>query len=354
MVIIIWSTVFIELWKREQVLFSVAFGQQDFEEDEAERPAFTGVYMRSVTNDDLNEEYYSPFKRKMKMLFSVFISFIIIGCAIACVFIIFMLKIYLLDCKCLPGEIILDENSLPATLNSIQIVIFNTIYSIVGDKLNDFENHKILSSYENSLIAKVYMFTFFNTFNSCFFIAFLSGYFEELQLCKFSPTKPPNCFTQLSSQISNIFYVNFFKNIPELITPFIKALAKQKARTIDLKPVVHPFNKIDEFIEDQSLLEPYITNEEVDGSVADYMELVIQFSFLTLFGLSFPASYMLALLNNFLEIQVDKMKMIKFSRRPMPAGACNIGTWLLILDVITFLSIFSNAGNWGWAELGLG
>lgn len=26
MIIIIWSTVFIELWKREQVLFSVAFG----------------------------------------------------------------------------------------------------------------------------------------------------------------------------------------------------------------------------------------------------------------------------------------------------------------------------------------
>lgn len=29
----------------------------------------------------------------------------------------------------------------------------------------------------------------------------------------------------------------------------------------------------------------------------------------------------------------------------MPAGACNIGTWLLILDVITFIAIFSNAGN---------
>lgn len=31
--------------------------------------------------------------------------------------------------------------------------------------------------------------------------------------------------------------------------------------------------------------------------------------------------------------------------RPMPAGSSNIGTWLLILDVITFCSIFSNSGN---------
>jgi hypothetical protein len=29
----------------------------------------------------------------------------------------------------------------------------------------------------------------------------------------------------------------------------------------------------------------------------------------------------------------------------MPAGASNIGTWLLILDVITFCAIFSNAGK---------
>lgn len=76
--------------------------------------------MRSVVNDDINEEYYSPFKRKMKMLFSIFISFIIIGCAIACVFIIFYLKVSLIKCgDCLPKEIILDANSLPATLNSI-------------------------------------------------------------------------------------------------------------------------------------------------------------------------------------------------------------------------------------------
>lgn len=29
----------------------------------------------------------------------------------------------------------------------------------------------------------------------------------------------------------------------------------------------------------------------------------------------------------------------------MPSGASNIGTWLLIIDVITFCSIFSNAGK---------
>ena len=33
-----------------------------------------------------------------------------------------------------------------------------------------------------------------------------------------------------------------------------------------------------------------------------------------------------------------------FSRRPFPQGAANIGNWLVILEVITFFGIFSNAG----------
>ncbi len=48
-----------------------------------------------------------------------------------------------------------------------------------------------------------------------------------------------------------------------------------------------------------------MTNQEVDGTAADYMEMIIQFSFLVLFGLSFPAVYILAFINDVAEIQVD-------------------------------------------------
>ena len=122
------------------------------------------------------------------------------------------------------------------------------------------------------------------------------------------------------------------------------AILKKRSRTIDEKPVVHPFNKIDSYIEEQSDLQGYATNDEVDGTVDDYMELVIQFSFLTLFGLAFPVSFLLAFVTNVAEIQVDKLKLTKFSRRPFPQGASNIGNWLIILEVITFFGIFCNAG----------
>ena len=75
------------------------------------------------------------------------------------------------------------------------------------------------------------------------------------------------------------------------------------------------------------------------------MELIIQFCFLVLFGLPFPLCFLLAFINNVAEIQVDKFKLIEVTRRPLPAGACNIGTWFIIIDVVTFFALLCNAGK---------
>ena len=41
---------------------------------------------------------------------------------------------------------------------------------------------------------------------------------------------------------------------------------------------------------------------------------------------------------------MDKLKLKNFSRRPIPTGAKSIGIWFIILDIITFFSLFTNAG----------
>ena len=43
--IIVWSTTFIEMWKRRQAMFAVKYGQLDFQEEEAERPDFKGFFL---------------------------------------------------------------------------------------------------------------------------------------------------------------------------------------------------------------------------------------------------------------------------------------------------------------------
>jgi len=41
---------------------------------------------------------------------------------------------------------------------------------------------------------------------------------------------------------------------------------------------------------------------------------------------------------------VDKIKILRLTRRPVPRGANTIGQWLLILKMISFLGVFFNAG----------
>lgn len=101
---------------------------------------------------------------------------------------------------------------------------------------------------------------------------------------------------------------------------------------------------MDSYIETQSELEPYMANKEVDGTMNDYMELMIQFGFLVLFGLAFPGAYIMAFFMNISEIQVDKYKVCLFSQRSIPKNARSIGSWFLILDALSFLGIFFNAG----------
>ena len=63
----------------------------------------------------------------------------------------------------------------------------------------------------------------------------------------------------------------------------------------------------------------------LDGTYGEYLEMIIQYGYIVLFGFAFPLSVTLAALNNLIELYVDKYKLIALVRRPVPIGAANIG-----------------------------
>lgn len=66
---------------------------------------------------------------------------------------------------------------------------------------------------------------------------------------------------------------------------------------------------------------------------SDYLEMIIQYGFLTMFAAAFPLAAVFALLNNVLEIRIDAYKSITEYRRPIPQNAHNIEPWYTILEV---------------------
>lgn len=74
----------------------------------------------------------------------------------------------------------------------------------------------------------------------------------------------------------------------------------------------------------------------------DYMELVIEFGFLTLFAESFILAPIAILILNKLEKYSDTTRFKVFVRRPEFVRKRNIGMWQYILQVQSIIAIFSN------------
>ncbi|KAK6036146.1 hypothetical protein COOONC_26349 [Cooperia oncophora] len=74
----------------------------------------------------------------------------------------------------------------------------------------------------------------------------------------------------------------------------------------------------------------------------EYLEMVLQFGFVTLFVAAFPLAPLFAVLNNIFEIRLDAYKFLITTQKPVPAQARNIGVWLRILDMISKSTVLIN------------
>lgn len=73
----------------------------------------------------------------------------------------------------------------------------------------------------------------------------------------------------------------------------------------------------------------------------DYMEMLVQYGYVTMFVVVFPLGPLLALLNNVVEQKVDMFKL-SVSRRPQCSDRSGIGAWLGCLEFINVVSVITN------------
>lgn len=345
-----WATVFLELWKREESSLGVKWGQTDFEEDEVSRPQFRGDYRRSPIDDNLEEEWYDPNKRKKLFLVGIMVSSMIIFLVLTFLASIIVLRGMTTDVLYFGG---MDfSGPVFSIANAVQIQIFNFIYSKLAVKLTDIENHRTQSDYESSLILKTYGFQFVNSFNTLFYIAFVKthyeGCFPDSQDTK-SLEIGASCLNELHMQLVSLFLVNFFKNIVEIGQPLVSHYLKKRKLGEDsetrkrrlMSSGITDLDNLRDDIDNQLSLPAYMARD-VDGTMDDYMELAVLFGYIILFAVAFPLATSVAWFSLLLEIKVDKLKIVSLVRRPQPMGAKSIGIWWSIFQTTCIISIFTN------------
>jgi len=80
-----------------------------------------------------------------------------------------------------------------------------------------------------------------------------------------------------------------------------------------------------------------------ENTFDDYNEMAIQFGYVTMFAVAFPFASVCALINNIIEMRTDAIKILKGFQRPLPREAINIGNWLQILEILSYIAIITNS-----------
>ncbi|CAG8495466.1 2121_t:CDS:10, partial [Dentiscutata heterogama] len=299
----LWSTAFLEYWKRANNTLQYNWDVMDYEEEELPRPEFYGTERRPspITG---KEEMYFPFRKKIRKFM---ISGIIISVSL-CIFLI-------------TSGVLLIFPKIWIHIGIYTSVTTAILYSNLSLWLTDFENHRTETAYEDSLILKIFLFDFVNFYTALLYVILLKQEFIKDMIHNSNVTtgcEYDNCFTELTVQLAIIMIgKQAFGQISEVLIPLVKSRLNKDT----LKQVLGENDIVPQWVEDDHLDEP----PQIQDS--EYMEIV------------FPLAPLFAWLNNVVEFRTDAFKYINSIRRPVGYQAQDIGMWEKALN---FLSIFGH------------
>uniref|UniRef100_A0A913HJ60 Anoctamin n=1 Tax=Strongyloides stercoralis TaxID=6248 RepID=A0A913HJ60_STRER len=371
-VMCLWGTLFLEGWKRFHSEIAYKWGMLDFEvEDETMRPDFQSkIKTKRINPVSKEEEPWLPRKEKLFRWFCsgmtvLFFICLVIAFAVGVIIyrVSFTFSLYGSDNEFYRNNAIIITSLLAGFINVCFIMILNRCYNWLAFKLTVWECPRTQTDFDNSYALKVFLFQFVNYYTSLFYIAFFKGRFNSVPNAldktnddtesTFRPSleqcDPSGCMVELVIQLGTIMIGKqmFTAIIERLLPKFYIWFASLKNKSAKKKPNGIIPNKVNPQKEDKVMNQcdlDYSLNQVHKQYLFDeYLEMVIQFGFVTLFVTAFPLAPMFALLNNFIEVRIDAQKFICTFRRPMPAHAKNIGVWEGILSGISYTAVLVNA-----------
>ncbi|KAM4018364.1 anoctamin-3 isoform 5-T5 [Anomaloglossus baeobatrachus] len=352
----IWATVFLEFWKRRRAVLTYDWDLIDWEDEEEElRPQFEAKYSKLERVNPITgkPEPFQPFSDKLsRLMVSVSGIFFMISLVLTAVFAVVVYRLVAMEQFASLNWHFIKKYWQFATsgtgvcINFMIIMSLNVVYEKVAYLLTNLEHPRTESEWENSFALKMFLFQFVNLNSSIFYIAFFLGRFAGrpgkynrlFQRWRLEECHPSGCLIDLCLQMGVIMVLKqMWNNFMELGYPLLqnwwsRRKIKKGGQAIESKLTLPQWEK-------DWNLQPM----NAHGLMEEYLEMVIQFGFTTIFVAAFPLAPLLALLNNIIEIRLDAYKFVTQWRRPMPARATDIGIWYGILEGIGVLAVITNA-----------
>ncbi|XP_034140748.1 uncharacterized protein LOC117591556 isoform X3 [Drosophila guanche] len=376
-----WASLYLEAWKRYSVELAFRWGTLSTPPEllEPPRPLYKGPLEENNVTGRLEPKESPAWQRRA---FRYLVSFPIIGCCLCMVFAVMFLMLRFqdwLDHHKIPDKGIaqcmynlhkdwwdskLPEDSvlcclsvIPKVLLAGAITLMDEAYFKLAVWLNDKENYRLQSKYENHLIAKVALFQFVNSFLSLFYIAFYLRDEEKL--------KEQLAGLLISRQIiGNLresalpYFVEQYKlaklsfNMWGALSPtqnLTRSLAEELATAEAELKAEASGTPTKTHQQSQEASKRNIGQAEIEsslykynGTFSDHLEMLVQMGYVVLFSAAFPLAGMCALINNLMEIRSDAFKLAHVHQRPFGQRVANIGTWQNALSILSLAAVIVN------------
>ncbi|XP_030764721.1 anoctamin-8 isoform X2 [Sitophilus oryzae] len=366
---VVWVTTYLQAWKRYSAELAFRWGTLDQRDDLLAEPrplfrlprhvliCYQGPLKLSPVTGRL-EPHHPVWKRH---LFRYCVSVPVIAVSLLTVFVVMIISLQVQDW----WDEFLTNRGFPLWLGYFPKIMLAVVISLMDEAyfkiavwLNDKENYRLETKYENHLIGKVALFQFVNSFLSLFYIAF---YLQDQARLK----------EQLAALLISRQVIG---NLKESALPYMLEHLRLAKMSFDmwgaLSPLgAKPFPGEKEKSEDvcktkgmqeeetrdqgepsakrsmsQAELESslYKPNSGYDGTFADYLEMTIQLGYVILFSSAFPPAALCAMFNNLVEIRSDAFKLAYVCQRPFGQRVPNIGTWQNCMEYMSIMAVLVN------------
>lgn len=353
----LWAAMFMENWKRRQMRLNYEWDLTGFE-DEEDHPR--AEYEFRVMQKSLSKDQKSQHKiekltfrdRFPAYMTNIVMMLLMIGVTFAIVFGVILYRIstkaalHMSSNPITRSNVQLTVKTTAAIINLVVILILDEVYGAVARWLTILEVPKTDKSFEERLIFKTFILKFVNAFTPIIYIAFFRGrlvgrpgsYLYVFESYRMEECAHGGCLMELCIQLSITMLGKQLiqNNLFEIGVPKLKKLIRYIRSKQGSFQEEERQKKLQRY-ETDHFLEPFA------GLTPEYMEMIIQFGFVTLFVASFPLAPLFALLNNIIEIRLDAKKFVTELRRPVAARAKDIGIWYNLLRGVANVAVIINA-----------
>jgi anoctamin-10 len=379
----LWSIVFIEYWKKQEIDLAVQWGVNGVSRIQRKRPQFRheSVVKDVVTGEEV--KIYPPLKRLARQLlqvpFALCVATVLGGVIIMC----FGIELFINEVYSGPFKSYLSF--LPTIILTTVMPMLSALLTGFAQRLTELENYETQDGtylandtwwsanpaleYEASMVQKVFVLNFITSYMPLFLTSFVYMPFAHVfvpHLDIFKVTVKP--FTQNEKHVTvprtykvnrnrlktQMFYftitgqiVNF---LLEVVVPYAKRKGFQTAKKVKANAAGKAAGKdihhtADDLPEESAFL-ARVRNEAELGMydvTGDFREMVVQFGYLSMFSVAWPLTAVSYLINDWIELRGDALKIAIECQRPVPWRADGIGPWLDALGFLTWIGSLTSS-----------